>query len=322
MQPLAALQRLLHAQRGPVLASASARTRGVALTTTSDTGDDAGTLAAWHPCAAAFAHTSTDLPWCVVDAAFVFSDTGRAALADPALHGGVIALLPGAAAGDLGPLALLEAHPHVQLFTPGRATELPALMDAAAHQPAGVTCIVLPCAWEEQAVEPPLHADQQADALRGLYLLQPGGPQATRVQLLGCGAALGPVLQAAATLARHGVAADVWSITSPSALVQDGRAAETAWREDDVAATSHLAARLAATTGPLIAATPWARALPELLRAFVPAQRRYLSLALSTAPDAGDLVTRAALQLLGDAGRAQAHAELQRLDDLAHLAVT
>ena len=55
----------------------------------------------------------------------------------------------------------------------------------------------------------------------------------------------------------HGVAADVWSVTSFSELARDGVAAETAWRRGATgAARSYVGEQLAPTRGPIVIARP------------------------------------------------------------------
>ena len=81
--------------------------------------------------------------------------------------------------------------------------------------------------------------------------------------------ALGTVA-GAQQLAAQGVGVEVLSITSWSELARDGMAqAEN---------TGHLAQLLASTQGPVIAATDYVRAVPESIRAFVPAGRSYTTL--------------------------------------------
>ena len=78
---------------------------------------------------------------------------------------------------------------------------------------------------------------------------------------------------------RHGIAADVWSVTSFSELARDGVAAETAWRRGTTGAVhSFVGEQLAATRGPIVIATDYVRAVPELIRAFLPPGRRYVTL--------------------------------------------
>ncbi len=124
--------------------------------------------------------------------------------------------------------------------------------------------------------------------LRGLHRL-PALPEvaalpagATRCVLLGSGAILHEALAAARQLAAEfGVAATVASVTSWSELAREGMACE---RARTLGAPPHQAgepwvtAQLAATDGPIVAATDYVRAVPEQVRAFVPAGRRYATL--------------------------------------------
>src|SRR5206468_11500711 len=101
--------------------------------------------------------------------------------------------------------------------------------------------------------QPSLPDDAHGGVVRGLYRFRPSPrPGAPRVQLLGAGAILGEVLRAADALERdHGIAADVWSVTSFSELARDGVAAETAWRHGAAASIdTYVARQLAPTDGP------------------------------------------------------------------------
>jgi pyruvate dehydrogenase E1 component len=86
------------------------------------------------------------------------------------------------------------------------------------------------------------------------------------------------VLKAAQTLAAQGIASDVFSVTSWSELARDGQAAERLAISGGHADTPFVTRLLAGTRGPLIAASDYVRAVPESIRAFVPAGRRYLTL--------------------------------------------
>jgi pyruvate dehydrogenase E1 component len=132
----------------------------------------------------------------------------------------------------------------------------------------------------ENVENPSLPASAHADVIRGMYLLRPGAARPRRVQLLGSGAIMGEVLKAAAQLeAEHGIAADVWSVTSYIELAREGIAQERAWRQGTrTTVGSWFEQQLGPTAGPIIAATDYVRALPEMVRAFVPAGRRYLTL--------------------------------------------
>jgi len=112
--------------------------------------------------------------------------------------------------------------------------------------------------------------------LAGLYRL-PGVGEEAAVQLLGSGAIMTQVLEAQAILrAEFGIEAAVWSATSYSELQRDGMAAERAARLGLDHAPARVTTLLAPTRGPVIAASDYVRAWPELIRAYVP--RRYVTL--------------------------------------------
>jgi len=111
-----------------------------------------------------------------------------------------------------------------------------------------------------------------------MYRLRPSSKRGKkkRVQLLGCGAILREVLAAAELLEDdHGVAADVWSVTSFTELRRDGLQAERHNRLSPEAPpqTPYVTECLADTPGPVIAATDYMRSFADQVRAFVP--RRY-----------------------------------------------
>jgi len=113
--------------------------------------------------------------------------------------------------------------------------------------------------------------------LRGLYRLR-GGNDA-RVQLLGSGAIMTEVLGARELLRQDwGIEAAAWSVTSYVELHRDGIDCDRTTRlHPDAPPLQPFASRaLAASQGPVIAATDYVRALPELIRAFIP--RRYVTL--------------------------------------------
>jgi pyruvate dehydrogenase E1 component len=112
---------------------------------------------------------------------------------------------------------------------------------------------------------------------KGLYRLSAGkgGDQAPRVQLLASGSILFEALRAQALLAeRYGVAADVWSATSWTLLARDAAAAER-WSRlhpDAEPRRPFVADALKDARGPFVAASDYVRAVPEQIRAHVPAE--------------------------------------------------
>ncbi len=121
-----------------------------------------------------------------------------------------------------------------------------------------------------------------AEIIKGMYLFRAGAkakPKTPRVQLLGSGTIFREVIAAADLLREDwGVDADLWSCPSFTELARDGNAVARANRLDPTGKPkrSHVETCLAATVGPVIAATDYVRTFAEQIRAFVP--RRYVVL--------------------------------------------
>lgn len=118
---------------------------------------------------------------------------------------------------------------------------------------------------------------------RGMYLLKKSTVTAkpeTQVQLLGSGAILRQVEQAAAWLAERDIAADVWSATSFNELRRNGLACERKafLSAGEDAPVPYVTQLLADTQGPVIAATDYMKAFPEQIRPFIPEGRVYKTL--------------------------------------------
>jgi pyruvate dehydrogenase E1 component len=118
--------------------------------------------------------------------------------------------------------------------------------------------------------------------LKGIYPLratvsEPHDEIAARMQLLGSGAILCEVLAAQQMLKEDwGIAAAVWSVTSFTELQRDGMASERLARLGESADVPYVTTALEASRGPVIAATDYVRAVPELIRAYIP--RHYVTL--------------------------------------------
>ena len=100
---------------------------------------------------------------------------------------------------------------------------------------------------------------------------------------MGSGAILTEVIKAAEQLALQGVEAVVYSVTSWSELARDGIACQQRAIHDKPAGPdanmpfiSDLLQRT--SSGPIIAATDYVRAVPDSIRAWIPAGRSYTTL--------------------------------------------
>ncbi len=160
--------------------------------------------------------------------------------------------------------------------------------------------------------------------LRGMYPLPGAIREKTEsrpaAQLLASGAILPQALAAAGLLADYGVAAQVWSVTSWTELHRDvidcERRGRIHWEQP--APVAYVSAQLASTSGPVIAASDYVRALPDLIRAAVP--RRYVTLGTD---GFGRSDTRAGLRDFFEVdARAIAFAALRALHDEGGVAGT
>jgi len=127
----------------------------------------------------------------------------------------------------------------------------------------------------ENYAHPSLPAGAAEGIVRGMYRLStpPSDGRSAQVRLLGSGTILREVIAAAALLAEDfGVHAEVFSVTSFSELARDAREAARANRLRGAGEPriSHLAALLPGDT-PVVAATDYVRAYPELIAAHVAA---------------------------------------------------
>ena len=139
----------------------------------------------------------------------------------------------------------------------------------------------------ENYVHPSMPPGAEAGIVRGMYRLResPAADAARRVQLLGSGAILREALAAAEMLEReHGIAADVWSVTSWTELRWDGLLADGASpavrevRGSVGPVKSWIEECLAPTAGPIVAASDYVSAVADLIRPWIPAGRRYTAL--------------------------------------------
>lgn len=132
--------------------------------------------------------------------------------------------------------------------------------------------------YNENYLQPAMPAGAEDGIRRGLYRLRHSTlPDDTpRVQLIGSGSILRQVIAAAERLeAAFGVGADVWSATSFGELRKDGIACDR-WNllhPAEPERRPHVSEQLAASRGPVIAASDFLRAYPDLIRNWVP--RRY-----------------------------------------------
>src|SRR5262249_10141514 len=126
----------------------------------------------------------------------------------------------------------------------------------------------------ENYAHPTMPEGAQEGIVRGMYRLHESKitTREQPVQLLGSGPILRDIVGAAALLEQDwGVAADVWSVTSYTELRRDGLDVErhNRLRPEAEPKQAWVEKCLAPSAGPIIAASDYMRAVPDLIRAFV-----------------------------------------------------
>ena len=256
---------------------------------------EAGAIASWTAAATSYSvHGLAMLPFYIYYSMFGFQRVGDAiwAAADQRARG----FLLGATSGRTtlggeglqhqdGSSHLVAATiPNCKAYDPAFAGEMAVIVDQGmremlVEQQDVFYYVTL---MNENYAQPDLPAGVEAALLKGCYRFAPADaglpPGASRVTLMGSGAILPEVLQAARLLTAQGIAAEVFSVTSWSELARDGQRCE----QEAMAGTGHpqafVAQQLGGTQGPVIAASDYVRAVPESIRAFLPEGRRYLTL--------------------------------------------
>jgi pyruvate dehydrogenase E1 component len=168
--------------------------------------------------------------------------------------------------------------PNCRAYDPAFAGELAVILDHGARQmlERGNDVFYYLTVMNENYPQPSLPAGVAADVIRGLYRFDQTAVEGAlgMVRLLGSGAILREVIAASAMLARDWqVATEVWSATSFSELARDARDAERWNRLHPLEAQrrSHVNTCLEGNT-PIIAASDYVRAYPQLIASYVEAR--------------------------------------------------
>ena len=262
---------------------------------------EAGAIASWTAAATSYSvHGLAMLPFYIYYSMFGFQRVGDAiwAAADQRARG----FLLGATSGRTtlggeglqhqdGSSHLVAATiPNCKAYDPAYAGEMAVIVDAGMREMVTEQRDVFyyVTLMNENYAQPNLPANAAEGVLRGCYVfdsyqarekldLRPISSKS--VTLLGSGAILTEVVKAAQMLSAEGIDVTVLSVTSWSELARDGMACEQRAIAGDAApGTPWLAAQLAGTAGPVIAATDYVRAVPETVRAWVPEGRRFMTL--------------------------------------------
>lgn len=247
---------------------------------------EAGAIASWTAAATSYSvHGLAMLPFYIYYSMFGFQRVGDAiwAAADQRARGFLLGATSGrttlAGEGlqhqDGTSHLVASTIPNCKAYDPAFAGELAVILDAGMREMLveQQDIFYYVTLMNENYANPDLPEGAAKGVLRGGYKFGSYGPAGgQRVTLLGSGAIFTEVIQAAQQLADKGIGADVYSITSWSELARDGMAHEC---DGDEPYLAHL---LEGSSGPILAATDYVRAVPESVRAYLPKGRSYRTL--------------------------------------------
>jgi pyruvate dehydrogenase E1 component len=269
---------------------------------------EAGAIASWTAAATSYSvHGFPMLPFYIYYSMFGFQRVGDAiwAAADQRARG----FLLGATSGrttlggeglqhqDGSSLLVAATIPNCRAYDPAFAGEMAAIIDFGMREMLvdQQDVFYYLTLMNENYAQPDLPAGAQPGVVRGGWRFAAFGDGEPRVTLLGSGAVLTEVIKAAHQLADEGIASEVFSITSWSELARDGLHCEQRALRGEEHTQPYLHELFGHSQAPMVAATDCVRALPESIRAWLPAGRRYLTLGTD---GFGRSDTRAALREL------------------------
>ena len=246
---------------------------------------EAGALSSWLAAATSYSsHGTPMLPFYIYYSIFGFQRVGDLiwAAADSRARG----FLVGGTAGrttlageglqhqDGSSHLAASTIPNCRAYDPCFAYELAAIVEDGARRmlEAQEDVFYYVTAYNENYPHPAPPEGSAEGILRGMYRLREGD----KMQLLGSGPILREVIAAADMLQKDwNIAAGVWSVTSFTELRRDGMQAERS-RRFGKNTTSWVEQCLKSTSGPIVAASDYVRAVPDLIRPYVP--RPYVAL--------------------------------------------
>ncbi|EFV12041.2 pyruvate dehydrogenase E1 component [Segniliparus rugosus ATCC BAA-974] len=176
--------------------------------------------------------------------------------------------------------SLLIAHtnPAVVAYDPAFAYEIAHIVQSGLSRmfgPHPEDLIYYITLYNEPVHQPEEPADLDVDGLlKGMYLFRgPESDTGLQANILASGVILPEALRAQELLREHWqVGASVWSVTSWGQLARDGELSDqSALRHPDQPRRApHVTSALKSAVGPVVAVSDWARAVPNLIRPWVP----------------------------------------------------
>jgi pyruvate dehydrogenase E1 component len=250
---------------------------------------EAGSMASLQAAATSYAtHGHPMIPFYIFYSMFGFQRTGDQiwALADARGRG----FMMGATAGrttltgeglqhDDGHSHILASTiPNIRAYDPAYAYELAAIVRDGIERMYvnGEDVFYYVTLYNENYAQPKMPDGIADGIIRGIYRLREApdlGRKAHRARLLGSGSILPQVVAAQALLAeRFGIAAEVFSVPSFPLLRRDALAAER-WNRlhpSETPRVPYVSTVLGPDGGPIIAATDWLKALPDMVSRWLP----------------------------------------------------
>ena len=247
--------------------------------------NEAGAMSSWIAAATSYSvHGTTMLPFYIYYSMFGFQRVGDLiwAAADQRARGFLI----GATAGrttlggeglqhqDGSSHVVAATVPNCRAYDPAFAAELALIVDhgARAMVERGEDVFYYITVMNENYAQPSLPPGSEAGVIAGMYRFATRAVEGAiaTVRLVGSGAILREAIAAAELLAAYGVASEIFSATSFSELARDAREVERRNRLHPTAPRErgHVETLLAGSL-PVVAASDYVRAYPQLIAPFV-----------------------------------------------------
>jgi pyruvate dehydrogenase E1 component len=165
-----------------------------------------------------------------------------------------------------------SAIPNCRAYDPCFAYELATIIDDGARRMMSAQEDVFNyvTVMNESYAQPSMPAEIREGIVRGMYCVRTSARGSARVRLLGSGAILREALAAAELLEQDfDVGADVYSVTSYTELRREAMALERERRLGSARGAAWIEQQLAANGKPVIAASDYVAAVPDLIRPWV-----------------------------------------------------
>jgi pyruvate dehydrogenase E1 component len=245
---------------------------------------EAGALSSWLAAATSYSsHGTPMLPFYIYYSMFGFQRVGDLiwAAADSRSRG----FLVGGTAGrttlageglqhqDGASHLIASTIPNCRAYDPCFAYELAAIVEDGARRmlEGQEDVFYYLTTYNENYDHPGMPSNSAEGILKGLYLLRKN--ERAQLQLMGSGPILREMIAAAELLEKEwNIACNVWSVTSFTELRRDGMQAERTRRLGG-SAQSWVEKCLAGAQGPVVVASDYVSAVPDLIRPFVPGNK-------------------------------------------------